>query len=73
MKFHFIVFVVGILFITAGYAKQMKPSCSQGVEIRFVPRNVYDQISQNKAFTESDKKLKINDGFGYEMSGIGTY
>ena len=55
MKFHFIVFVVGILFITAGYAKQMKPSCSQGVEIRFVPRNVYDEIMQGKPYSEETK------------------
>jgi|TARA_Y100000389_G_C17305122_1_gene434980 hypothetical protein len=54
MKFHFILFVIGVLFITAGYAKQMKPSCSKGVEVRFVPRTVYDEISQGKAFTESD-------------------
>ena len=69
MKFHFILFVVGILFITAGYAKQMKPSCQKGVEVRFVPRTVYDEISQGKAFTESDYETDMDGNYSLGMFG----
>jgi hypothetical protein len=40
--------------ISIGYAKQMKPSCDKGLEIKYVPRTVFDEISQGKAFTEMD-------------------
>jgi len=60
MKFHFILFIVGILFITAGYAKQMKPSCDKGVEVKFVPRAVFDEIRQETAYTETDYGLGVD-------------
>jgi len=41
-----------ILLITAGYSKQMKPSCDKGLEVKYVPRTVYDDIMQGKAYTE---------------------
>ena len=40
------------LFITAGYAHQMKPSCEKGIDIKYVPRNVYDEIMQGKPYSE---------------------
>ena len=60
MKFHFILFIVGVLFITAGYAKQMKPSCDKGVEVKFVPRTVFDEIQQGTAYTETDYGLGVD-------------
>ena len=47
-----IFLIMGILFITAGYAKQMKPSCDKGIEVKYVPRTVYDEMMQGKAYTE---------------------
>jgi hypothetical protein len=70
MKFHFILFIVGVLFITIGYAKQMKPSCDKGVEVRFVPRNVFDEISQGKAYTERDDIIDLTGNFGLGVSKI---
>ena len=52
MKLSLIFLILGILLITAGYAKQMKPSCDKGLEVKYVPRTVYDDIMQGKAFTE---------------------
>tara|TARA_Y100000389_G_scaffold687_1_gene701 strand:+ start:251 stop:439 length:189 start_codon:yes stop_codon:yes gene_type:complete len=52
MKISLVFLIMGILFITAGYAKQMKPSCAKGLEVKYVPRTVYDEIMQGKAYTE---------------------
>ena len=74
INFVFILFIVGVLFITTGYAKQMKPSCVDGVEVKFIPRSVYDEISQGTAFTESDDKINMNKKYGMgPMSGINAY
>tara|TARA_Y100000389_G_C17436134_1_gene505653 strand:+ start:729 stop:905 length:177 start_codon:yes stop_codon:yes gene_type:complete len=47
-----IILITGILFITAGYAHQVQPSCEKGIDIKFVPRNVYDEIMQGKPYSE---------------------
>jgi|MDTC01.1.fsa_nt_gb hypothetical protein len=70
MKFHFILFIMGVLFITAGYAKQMKPSCDKGVEVRFVPRTVFDEISQGKSYTESEHEIDMEGNYSLGMYGV---
>ena len=47
-----ILFVPGMLLITAGYAQQMKPSCEKGIEVKYLPRNVYDQLEESKPYSE---------------------
>ncbi len=54
MRFNLMIFVLGILFITAGYAHQMRPSCKKGIEVKYVPRNVYDEIMKSKPYSEED-------------------
>ena len=54
MRFNLILFIVGLLFIISGYAHQMRPSCEKGVEIKYVPRNIYDEIMKSKPYTEED-------------------
>uniref|UniRef100_A0A6C0FC10 Uncharacterized protein n=1 Tax=viral metagenome TaxID=1070528 RepID=A0A6C0FC10_9ZZZZ len=44
MKLSLLLFIIGVLFITAGYTQQLDPGCKKGSEVRIVPRNVYDQI-----------------------------
>ena len=44
MKLSLLLFIIGVLFITAGYTHQLNPECNEGSEVRVVPRNVYDQI-----------------------------
>ena len=47
MRLSLLIFIIGILFITMGYANQMSQKCKSGSEVRIVPRNVYDQIIQD--------------------------
>lgn len=44
MRLSLLLFIIGTLFITAGYTTQLDPKCKRGSEVRIVPRNVYDQI-----------------------------
>ena len=52
MKITLILFVTGMLLITAGYAQQMKPSCEKGIEVKYIPRNVFDQLEESKPYAE---------------------
>ena len=52
MRLNLILFTLGILFITAGYAHQMRPSCEKGIEVKYVPRSVYDELEKSKPYTE---------------------
>ena len=63
MKLSLILFIMGIICISAGYAKQMKPSCSSGIDIKYLPRSVYDEMAQGRAYTEKniDGNLISND------------
>ena len=54
MKISLIFLIMGILFITAGYAHQMRPSCQKGVEVKYVPRDVYSEIMKSKPYSEED-------------------
>lgn len=47
MRLAFILFILGIMMITAGFVNQVAPKCKEGVEIRIVPRSVYDEIVSN--------------------------
>ena len=56
MKISLFLFILGLLSITSGYAKQMKPSCDKGLEVKYIPRTVYDQMMTGKAYTEKENK-----------------
>ena len=47
MKVSLIFFILGITFITIGYAYQVSPRKDESREIEFVPRNVYDELSKS--------------------------
>jgi|TARA_B110000046_G_C12607590_1_gene239479 hypothetical protein len=47
MRLALILFILGIMMITAGFVNQVAPKCKEGVEIRIVPRSVYDEIVSN--------------------------
>jgi len=44
MKLSLLLFTLGIIFVTSGYVQQLDPKCKSDVEIRILPRNVYDQL-----------------------------
>ena len=48
MNISLIVFIIGIIFITIGYSYQVSPSKDETREIEFVPRKVYDELSEAK-------------------------
>uniref|UniRef100_A0A6C0L1I5 Uncharacterized protein n=1 Tax=viral metagenome TaxID=1070528 RepID=A0A6C0L1I5_9ZZZZ len=52
MRVDLMLFIVGTLLIVAGYAEQMKPSCTEGVQIKYVPREVFDEYNQEKPYLE---------------------
>ncbi len=47
MNIAFILFTLGIIFITAGYTNQLSPKCNQDIKVRVIPREVYDDILNN--------------------------
>ena len=44
MRLSLLLFIIGALFITAGYTQSITPKCERGTDVRIVPRNIYDQI-----------------------------
>tara|TARA_Y100000817_G_C16427437_1_gene354782 strand:- start:23 stop:181 length:159 start_codon:yes stop_codon:yes gene_type:complete len=52
MKISLLLFVIGILLMIAGYAKQMAPSCEKGIEVKYLPRYVYDELESSKPYSE---------------------
>lgn len=47
MKISLLMFIIGVLFIVAGYTQQLDPKCKPRTEIRIIPRNVYDQLIED--------------------------
>lgn len=47
MKISLLMFIIGVLFVVAGYTQQLDPKCKPQTEIRIIPRNVYDQLVED--------------------------
>ena len=45
MNISLIVFIVGMILIIFGYAHDISPNRDERREIVYVPRNVYDELS----------------------------
>ena len=52
MNIEFILFTLGILFITSGYTNQISPKCNKELSVKIIPRNVYDQILYNQELAD---------------------
>jgi len=44
MKTSLLLFVIGMILIVMGLTNQMKPACKDRVVVKYVSRNVYDEI-----------------------------
>ena len=44
MKVSLLLFVIGVLLIVMGITNQMKPACKEKVVVKYVPRQIYDEI-----------------------------
>jgi len=52
--------LISLSLITFGYAHQLAPSCSQKVVVKYIPRNVYDEmIHQSNTFDSVNHNLKV--------------
>ena len=38
--------------VVAGFTNQISPTCNSGVEVKIVPRAVYDEILNNQDLTD---------------------
>tara|TARA_B100000900_G_C20056297_1_gene504026 strand:- start:216 stop:395 length:180 start_codon:yes stop_codon:yes gene_type:complete len=53
MNIAFILFLLGILMIVAGYTNQISPKCNKDIQIKIIPRDVYDEILYNQELVDS--------------------
>ena len=44
MRISLLLFTIGILLITHGYIQQKNPQCKDEVQVRVIPRDVYDSL-----------------------------
>ena len=44
MKLNLFMFVFGVLLVIAGYTQQLDTGCNNNLDVRIIPRNVYDQL-----------------------------
>ena len=47
MRLSLLLFIIGVLFVTAGYAQSMKPECKRVDEVGISPRKDYGKIIAN--------------------------
>jgi hypothetical protein len=48
----FMLFIIGLTFITIGIAHQMSPKYTIKKKIEFIPRSVYDEIAMNSSLSK---------------------
>ena len=53
MNIAIILFALGIIMITAGYINQVSPQCNPDIQVKVVPRGVYDQILHQQELTDA--------------------
>lgn len=44
MNISFLFFIIGIIMFIVGYTIKSHPTCDQKHEIKYVPRDVYDNL-----------------------------
>ena len=49
MKLTLLLFTLGVLLVVAGYTQQLDTKCQHNVEVRIIPRNVYDQLIKDSS------------------------
>ena len=47
MNLSLLIFIIGMVLIIFGYAHEISPNRDEKREIEFVPRNVYDELSNS--------------------------
>ena len=60
MNIAIVLFTLGVIMIVAGYTNQISPQCNQGVKVKVVSRNVYDEILYNQELTDEVYKDQMD-------------
>ena len=60
MNISLVLLMIGIMMVVAGYTNQISPQCNQGVKVRVVSRNIYDEILYNQELTDDSYKDQLN-------------
>ena len=53
MNLSLVLFTLGVIMITTGYTNQISPQCNQDVQVKIVPRRVYEEILMDQELTDS--------------------
>ena len=59
MNLSLVLFTVGVIMITAGHTNQKYPQCTQDIQVKVVPRRIYDEILMNQELTDLTYKDMI--------------
>ena len=62
MNIAIVLFTLGVIMVVAGYTNQISPQCNQGVKVKVVSRNVYDEILYNQELTDEVYKDQVIKG-----------
>lgn len=60
MNIAIVLFTLGVIMVVAGYTNQISPQCNQGVKVKVVSRNVYDEILYNQELTDEVYKDQMD-------------
>jgi hypothetical protein len=56
MNIALILFTLGILMVVAGYTNQISPHCNTDIQVKVVPRPIYDEILHNQELSDQAYK-----------------
>ena len=63
MNIAIVLFTLGVIMVVAGYTNQISPKCNQGLKVKVVSRNVFEEILYNQELTDqvyNDQMYSIN-------------
>jgi hypothetical protein len=53
MKLSLFIFLLGIMFVIAGYTHQVTPSCDRGTKLKLVKKEEFDRINNTTGVNSS--------------------
>lgn len=56
MKLSILLFLIGITMIGIGITRQLTPKCKDTVDVRYVARNIYDDLLRSSPKTHTETK-----------------
>tara|TARA_B100000212_G_C26987453_1_gene369298 strand:- start:21 stop:200 length:180 start_codon:yes stop_codon:yes gene_type:complete len=53
MNFAFLFLILGVALVSVGFTNSLAPKCNQDVQVKIVPRIVYDEILHNQELVDA--------------------